>query len=86
MNNITLTDYVNFFKRLDLKQKIEVLKQLTHELGKSVDYSESQSKMIAKKEEHQFIDDLFGVWKNEEGLTEESIVNRTISQKIIDFD
>ncbi len=86
MNNITLTDYIDFFRQLDLKQKIEILKELTNELGKAVDQPVNQIKEAPKNEGHQVIDELFGVWKDEEELTEESIIDRTISDKIIDFD
>lgn len=77
MKNLTLPDYINFFRQLDLKQKIEILKELTNELGKAVDHPVNQAKEASKKESDQVIDELFGVWKDEEELTEERIIDRT---------
>jgi hypothetical protein len=73
MKEMTIEQLVQFFRKLDFKSKIEVLNQFTQELKKGV-----EQKNIDQQEssEDQVIEDLFGIWKNEEELTEESILER----------
>ncbi len=82
MKEMTIEQLVQFFRKLDFKSKIEVLNQFTQELKKGV-----EQKNIDQQEssEDQVIDELFGIWKNEEELTEESIIDRTISDRDINL-
>lgn len=82
MKEMTIEQIVQFFRKLDFKSKIEVLNQFTQELKKGV-----EQKNIDQQEssEDQVIEDLFGIWKNEEELTEETIIDRTISDRDINL-
>lgn len=73
MKEMTIEQLVQFFRKLDFNSKIEVLNQFTQELKKGI-----EQKNIDQQEssEDQVIEDLFGIWKNEEELTEESILKR----------
>lgn len=87
MNDITVSNYIDFFRRLDLKQKVTILKELTNELSEVVvDQGKSEESNEADQVEGLLIEELFGVWKDEDKLTEKSIINRTLSERIIDFD
>ncbi len=82
MKNMTISEYIGFFRTLDLKSKIEVLKELTNTLNESMNRSPVSE---AELSDDDFVDDLFGIWKNEENLTSDSIVDRTISDRVIDM-
>ena len=57
MKEATIDDFLNFFRNLDFKSKIEVINQFTLELKKGVDrIAEDQE----KSGEDQVIDELFG--------------------------
>ena len=82
MKNMTISEYIGFFRTLDLKSKIEVLKELTNTLN------ESMSRNLVSEtdlSDDDFVDDLFGIWKNEEDLTSDNIVDRTMSDRVIDM-
>ena len=75
MKEVSIDELVQFFRKLDFKSKIEVLNQFTQELKKGIEQkTEEQEKSV----KDQTIDSLFGIWKNEEDLTEETIIDRTI--------
>lgn len=86
MTNLTLSDYLNYFKSLDFKGKVKILSELTSILNQDV--SDSTIDVTDEKgmTDAEFIDDLFGVWKDEDELNESSIINRTSSTKEIDLD
>lgn len=86
MTNLTLSDYLNYFKSLDFKGKVKILSELTSILNQDV--SDSTNDIMDEKgmTDAEFIDDLFGVWKDEDELNESSIINRTSSTKEIDLD
>ncbi|MEL7222172.1 MAG: hypothetical protein AAGJ93_12690 [Bacteroidota bacterium] len=86
MNELSVANYISFFKKLDLKQKVEILKELTNELGRVIDDTSVISGAPPSENVDDVVDELFGVWKNEDGLTEESIIDRTVSDKVINFD
>jgi len=76
MENITITNHIRFFRGLDLKSKIRILKELTDTLDDSmINYSESD---VKQKNDEVFIDEMFGIWEDEEELTSDTVVNRTI--------
>jgi len=87
MNNLTITEILSFFSSLDLKKKIEVLSELTNALNRSIQEQVlvEENSDIENSAENDLIDELFGIWKEEEQLSEESIINRTISDREINL-
>jgi len=79
---MTIEQIVQFFRELDFKSKIEVLNQFTQELKKGIEQKNNDQQ---ESSDDQVIEDLFGIWKNEEELTEESIIDRTISDRDINL-
>lgn len=85
MTNLTLNDYLNYFKSLDFKGKVKVLSELTSILNQDVSGSTTRASAESRMTDAECIDDLFGVWKDEDGLTEAAIINRTSSSREIDL-
>lgn len=86
MANLTLNDYLTFFKHLDLREKVNVLAELTTILNDDVMNQKVNSTIIEEETNDGVIDDLFGAWVDEDGLTESTIINRTISDREINLD
>lgn len=84
MKEATINEFLNFFRSLDFKSKVEVLSAFTQELKKGVDTA-SQNVESGHLESEQVIDELFGIWKDEDGLNEESIIDRTVSDREINM-
>ncbi|MEM1214495.1 MAG: hypothetical protein AAGJ82_02335 [Bacteroidota bacterium] len=72
MESLTIDNYVDFFRTLDLKTKVGVLKELTQELDEAVVKNERQE------------DELFGIWKDEKNLNEDTIIQRTTSEREVE--
>lgn len=79
MNDLTLNEVLRFFSTLDLKSKIAMLHELTSILNTDAKESSPNSS------ESDIIDELFGVWKEEDTLTEQAIIDRTISHREINL-
>lgn len=87
MDRLTINDFVNFFRSLELKRKIELLNELTSVLNSGMK-EEALTEVIDEdaKPEDELVDELFGIWKDEDELTEATIINRTVSDREIDLD
>lgn len=83
MNDITLTEVVKFFERLNLAKKVEMLSELTDILNKGIKEEAAAEKGNA--EEDAVIDALFGAWAEEEDLNEDTIIDRTVSEREINL-
>ena len=86
MEDLTVNDYLNFFRHLDMKEKVNVLAKLTSILNNDVMNIEDKSESVAVETNDHVIDELFGVWVDEDNLTESTIIHRTNSDKKIDLD
>lgn len=84
MNDITLTEVVKFFERLNLAKKVEMLSELTDILNKGIKEEEAAAEKDSA-EEDAVIDALFGAWAEEEGLNEDTIIDRTVSEREINL-
>ncbi len=78
MNKLTINEVLSFFSSLDLKKKIEVLSELTNALNKSIQEQVLMDKNsdIENSAENELIDELFGIWKEEKQLNEDSIIQK----------
>lgn len=85
MNDITVAEIVNFFSHLDLKKKIEVLNKLTNILNKGMREEAIKEKATNEENETTIIDELFGSWLDEGELREDTIIDRTISDREINM-
>lgn len=83
MNDITLTEVVKFFERLNLAKQVEMLSELTAVLNKVI--KEEAAAKQGEAEESAVIDALFGAWAEEEGLNEDTIIDRTVSDREINL-
>ena len=81
MAHLTLRDYLIFFQKLDLRDKISVLKELTDLIDKEVTDTRPGSHEVDSVH-----DGLFGVWADEDELTEEAIINRTATSRPVELD
>ena len=86
MEDLTVNDYLNFFRHLDMKEKVNVLAKLTSILNNDIMNIEDKSESVAVETNDHVIDELFGVWVDEDNLTESTIIHRTNSDKKIDLD
>lgn len=84
MKEATINEFLNFFRSLDFKSKVEVLNAFTQELKRGVDKA-SKNVESDYSESEQVIDELFGIWKDEDGLSEETIIDRTASDRAINM-
>jgi hypothetical protein len=80
MKEATINEFLNFFRSLDFKSKVEVLNAFTQELKRGVDKA-SKNVESDYSESEQVIDELFGIWKDEDGLSEETIIDRTAARE-----
>jgi len=85
MKEATINEFLNFFRSLDFKSKVEVLNAFTQELKRGVDKA-SKNVESGYSESDRVIDELFGIWKDEDGLSEETIIDRTVSDRAINMD
>ncbi|NBC06198.1 MAG: hypothetical protein GVY26_03290 [Bacteroidetes bacterium] len=85
MKEATINEFLNFFRSLDFKSKVEVLNVFTQELKRGVDEA-SKNVESGYSESDRVIDELFGIWKDEDGLSEEMIIDRTVSDRAINMD
>ncbi|MCG8327426.1 MAG: hypothetical protein MI974_07060 [Chitinophagales bacterium] len=85
MNDLTVAEIVNFFSHLDLKKKIEVLNKLTNILNKGMREEAIREKATNEENETTIIDELFGSWLDEGELREDTIIDRTISDREINI-
>lgn len=85
MKEATINEFLNFFRSLDFKSKVEVLNAFTQELKRGVDKA-SKNVESDYSESDRVIDELFGIWKDEDGLSEETIIDRTVSDRAINMD
>jgi hypothetical protein len=86
MKELKITDVLKFFQDLDFKDKIELLNQFTLELKKGVEkITERGVGDNGDSNEEQLIDELFGIWQSEDELTEETIIDRTVSDREINL-
>ena len=85
MNHITVAEIVIFFSHLDLKKKIEVLNKLTNILNKGMREDAIREKATNEENETTIIDELFGSWLDEGELKEDTIIDRTISDREINM-
>lgn len=85
MNDLTVAEIVNFFSHLDLKKKIEVLNKLTNILNKGMREEAIREKATNEENETTIIDELFGSWLDEGELREDTIIDRTISDREINM-
>ena len=86
MKELSINEVVKFFQNLEFKDKVELLNQFTLELKKGVENIKEKKEIEAEESgENQLIDELFGIWEAEENLTEETIINRTISDRDINL-
>lgn len=86
MKELTVGEVLDFFRNLNFKDKIEVLSQITLELKRGVEEPIERKHVEGKPNEDELIDGLFGMWKSEEDLTEETIIDRTVSERGIHLD
>ncbi|MEM6396860.1 MAG: hypothetical protein AAF741_10985 [Bacteroidota bacterium] len=82
MGAITIDDYIDLFRKLDYNSKLEVLSRLPLELK-----SDGKRPLgNGKKNNEREADELFGIWKDEDDLTEKTIINRPVENKSISLD
>jgi hypothetical protein len=87
MKELSISDVLEFFQKLSFKEKVEVLNQFTMELKRGVEKAtEKYPSEGNKSREEDLIDELFGIWKSEENLKEETIIDRTVSDREISLD
>lgn len=77
-SNLTVDEVVHFFSALNLKKKIEVLHELTSILNIDVKKEKEETNDAT---EDNIIDELFGVWKNEDNLTAGRMRQNTLLKK-----
>ncbi len=87
MNDLTINKVVSYFRGLNLKKKVEMLNELTNILNKDIGEEPAleEKNEINEEEKSTIVDELFGIWAAEKGLTEKTIINRTISDREIDL-
>lgn len=83
MKELSINDVLEFFRHLSFKDKVEVLNQFTMELKRGIEKQQAETEVSNQDE---LIDELFGIWKSEEALTEETIIDRTMSDREISLD
>ncbi|MEL7118175.1 MAG: hypothetical protein AAFO07_02005 [Bacteroidota bacterium] len=86
MKELSISDVLKFFQNLDFKDKVDLLNQFTLELKKGVENITEKKEIEAEESsEEQLIDELFGIWEAEKNLTEETIIDRTVSDRDINL-
>jgi hypothetical protein len=85
MNNLTINEVVKFFESLDLIKKVEMLTELTDALNKGIKEEAAIDERKVEDEDGAIIALLFGAWAEEEGLYENSIIDRTVSEREINL-
>lgn len=83
MIDLTHNEVVRFFENLDLTKRVEILSELTGILHK--DIKKETDAQVHKSEDAAVIDALFGAWVEEDGLNEDSIIDRTVSDRDINL-
>ena len=86
MEELVLNNFLDVFSKLELKKKIEILSKMTNLLKsdfRDPDYENKDN--LPPSNEDKVIEQLFGVWKDEEALQESNIIDRTISNKDINL-
>lgn len=80
MIDLTHNEVVRFFESLDLTKRVEILRELTGILHN--DIKKEADAPSHKSEEDAVIDTLFGAWAEEDGLNEDSIIDRTVPEPV----
>lgn len=75
----------NKLELLKIKQNIALV-QLSLLNNISIEEARRHLELRRKEEEHALLDELCGIWKDEDSLTAETIIDRTYSNRKINFD